>query len=102
MEAEAFPPQTNTLQARLSAAENSLTPDLQHSSVLALIQLSLVEDLTSNAELSKLGSHPAKGDITSTSTSAKHQSARLPCCQRTDVSHRCRCGEHGLHKFNLA
>ncbi len=68
METEAYPSQTNTVQARLSAAENSLTPDLQHSSVLALIQLSLAEDLTSNAELSKLGSHPAKGDITSTST----------------------------------
>ncbi len=68
METEADPSQTNTLQTRLSAAENSLTPDLQHSSVLALIQLSLAEDLTSKAELSKLGSHPAKGDITSTST----------------------------------
>jgi len=68
LETEADPSQTNTLQARLSAAENSLTRDLQHSSVLALIQLSLAEDLTSNAKLSKLGSHPAKGDITSTST----------------------------------
>lgn len=68
METEADPSQTNTLQTRLSAAENSLTPDLQHSSVLALIQLSLAEDLTSNTEFSKLGSRPAKGDITSTST----------------------------------
>jgi nicotinate-nucleotide pyrophosphorylase (carboxylating) len=68
LETEADPSQTNTVQARLSAAENSLTPDLRHSSVLALIQLSLAEDLTSTGELSKLGSHPAKGDITSTST----------------------------------
>jgi len=68
LETEADPSQTNTVQARLSAAENSLTPDLQYSSVLALIQLSLAEDLTSTAELSILGSQPAKGDITSTST----------------------------------
>jgi nicotinate-nucleotide pyrophosphorylase (carboxylating) len=68
LETEADPSQTNTVQARLSAAENSLTPDLRHSSTLGLIQLSLAEDLTSTGELSKLGSHPAKGDITSTST----------------------------------
>jgi nicotinate-nucleotide pyrophosphorylase (carboxylating) len=53
---------------RLDAAQALLPPDLRHPTVLALIQLSLVEDLSPEADLMALGSDPARGDITSQAT----------------------------------
>lgn len=60
--------QANVLQAQLSVVEDYLPPDLRHPSVLALIKLSLSEDLTSSSELSNLDPSLASGDVTSTAT----------------------------------
>ncbi len=68
MEESPTQPQTNTLQARLSAAKNALPHDLQHPSVLAFIELSLTEDLTPTSTLSNLEPAIVSGDITSSAT----------------------------------
>jgi nicotinate-nucleotide pyrophosphorylase (carboxylating) len=58
----------NSLSSRIDLAESLLPMELQHPSVLNLIQLALAEDLSSKADLAFLGDNPASGDITSQAT----------------------------------
>ncbi len=60
----------NTLQSRLNRAKSLLPTELQHPSVLNLIQFALAEDLTANGDLSSLGPDLTDGDITSHATIA--------------------------------
>ena len=61
---------TDQLNTRLEMIKSLLPIELQHPSVLALLQLALAEDLSEEADLTALGSHPADGDITSKATIA--------------------------------
>jgi nicotinate-nucleotide pyrophosphorylase (carboxylating) len=54
--------------ARFSRAANLLPPELRHPTVLALMQLALAEDLSSQADFASLGADPAAGDVTSLAT----------------------------------
>ena len=54
--------------ARFSRAATLLPPDLRHPSVLALMQLALAEDLSSQADFVGLGADPSASDITSLAT----------------------------------
>jgi len=56
------------LNTRLEMAKSLLPVELQHPSVLALLQLALAEDLSEQGDVTALGSHPADGDITSQAT----------------------------------
>jgi nicotinate-nucleotide pyrophosphorylase (carboxylating) len=58
------------IKSRLEMITSLLPVELQHSSVLALLQLALAEDLTEQADLTSIASHPADGDITSLATIA--------------------------------
>lgn len=58
------------LKTRLEMITSLLPIELQHPSVLALLQLALAEDLSEQADLTALGSHPADGDVTSQATIA--------------------------------
>ena len=57
-----------TMQTRLSQAQAHLPKDLRHPEVLALLELSLAEDLTENGDLASLRTDLASGDITSSAT----------------------------------
>jgi nicotinate-nucleotide pyrophosphorylase (carboxylating) len=61
---------TDQLKTRLEMITSLLPVELQHPSVMMLLQLSLAEDLSTQADLTVLGSHPADGDITSQATIA--------------------------------
>jgi len=61
-------PYADQLNTRLEMAKSLLPVELQHPSVLALLQLALSEDLSEQADVTALGSHPADGDITSRAT----------------------------------
>jgi nicotinate-nucleotide pyrophosphorylase (carboxylating) len=56
------------LRFRLDMAKTLLPNELQHPSVLALLQLALAEDLSEQDNLAAFGGHPADGDITSQAT----------------------------------
>jgi nicotinate-nucleotide pyrophosphorylase (carboxylating) len=56
---------SDQLSMRLQMVGSLLPSDLQHSEVLRLLQMALVEDLS---PLNELGAHPADGDITSRAT----------------------------------
>lgn len=58
------------LNSRLEMIKSLLPVELQHPSVLALLQLALAEDLSEQANLAALGNHPADGDVTSRATIA--------------------------------
>ncbi len=64
----------NILQSRLEHARSLLPAELQHPSVLSLIQLALAEDLSADADLAPLGENIAEGDITSRATLASKTS----------------------------
>ncbi len=53
---------TEQYQSRLAMIRSLLPPELQHISVLTLIQLAISEDLSADATP---GAHPAEGDLTS-------------------------------------
>jgi nicotinate-nucleotide pyrophosphorylase (carboxylating) len=57
--------QTDQLYSRLAMIKSILPVDLQHPSVLSVIQLALAEDLSAEG---KLEAHPAQGDVTSMAT----------------------------------
>lgn len=59
---------TDQLNSRLEIIKTLLPVELQHPSVLRLLQLALAEDLSEQADVTALGSHPADGDITSRAT----------------------------------
>ncbi|MFZ0534972.1 MAG: carboxylating nicotinate-nucleotide diphosphorylase [Anaerolineales bacterium] len=56
------------LKTRLALVKSILPVELQHPSVLALLQLALAEDLSTDADLSFIASRLADGDITSQAT----------------------------------
>jgi nicotinate-nucleotide pyrophosphorylase (carboxylating) len=56
------------LSSRIIYAQSLLPAELQHPSVLSLLQLALAEDLSLNADLSSLGGSPSDLDITSSAT----------------------------------
>jgi len=56
------------MDARLQRVKKLLPESLQHPAVLALIQLSLAEDLSAQADLAALGDSPAEADVTSLAT----------------------------------
>ena len=58
----------NTLSSRLERAKSLLPEELQHPSVVRIIQLALAEDLSLNADLSSLDDSPSDLDITSFAT----------------------------------
>ena len=58
----------NSLSSRIDLAKSLLPMELQHTSVLSLIQLALEEDLTADAYLAPLADIIAEGDITSQAT----------------------------------
>ena len=58
----------NSLQSSLKLAKSILPAELQHPSVLKILQLALIEDLSANADNSKTGSDLLVGDITSSAT----------------------------------
>ncbi len=57
--------QTDQLRSRLQMVATILPSDLQHPEVLAILQMSLAEDLSEQGELSPV---PAGGDVTSQAT----------------------------------
>ena len=63
------------IEQRLEHVSQLLPHELRHPGVLALIYLSLAEDLAADLELAQFGSEPAEGDITSRATLT--QEARL-------------------------
>ena len=56
------------LAHRLDLARSALPAELRHPAVLALLQLSLAEDLSPEAELDSTGASLAEGDVTSAAT----------------------------------
>ncbi len=56
---------TEQFQSRLAMIRSLLPAELQHISVLTVLQLALAEDLSADGSL---GAHPAEGDITSQAT----------------------------------
>jgi nicotinate-nucleotide pyrophosphorylase (carboxylating) len=58
----------NSLSFRIDLANSLLPRELQHPSVINLIQLALAEDLSPEANLALLGENIAGGDITSQAT----------------------------------
>jgi len=56
------------LNLRLELSKSILPYELQHPSVLTLLQLALAEDLSNVANLAAFGGHPADGDVTSQAT----------------------------------
>jgi nicotinate-nucleotide pyrophosphorylase (carboxylating) len=67
------------LAARLDLACHALPAELRHPAVLALLQLSLAEDLSPEAELDASRATLADGDVTSTATLAEetHLAGRI-------------------------
>jgi nicotinate-nucleotide pyrophosphorylase (carboxylating) len=57
-----------TMQTRLNQIQAHLPKELRHPEVLALLELSLTEDLTENGDLASLGIDLTSGDITSSAT----------------------------------
>jgi nicotinate-nucleotide pyrophosphorylase (carboxylating) len=63
-----LPPMTTALDRRLALAQNTLPAELRHPAVLALLQLSLAEDLSPEATLDPEAASLAGGDVTSQAT----------------------------------
>ena len=55
-------------EARLQRVKKLLPESLRHLAVLALIQLSLAEDLSAQADLTALGNSLSEADVTSLAT----------------------------------
>jgi nicotinate-nucleotide pyrophosphorylase (carboxylating) len=60
------------LLSRLDLVKSLLPVELQHPSVLAVLQLALAEDLSEHANLTSFEGHLADGDITSQATIPPH------------------------------